>query len=153
VERVLAAGRAAAEQRFCAQTAERLSAQSIERLEELARAARTDVAGGRGLLFYGKDSELTGADREHQEVSMLAQHLLQAPLVHVNTLLLQRVLAEPQRRDRLSDVDRRGLAPLFWSNANCYGRFRLDMERHIDLELVAPGMPGGPPLVTNPASE
>ena len=32
-----------------------------------------------------------------------------------------------------------------WSNANLYGRFRLDMERHLDLEVAAPGLPGGPP--------
>jgi len=38
---------------------------------------------------------LTAAEREHQEVSMLALHQLQSALVHVNTLLLQRVLAEP----------------------------------------------------------
>jgi TnpA family transposase len=54
------------------------------------------------VIFYGKDSELTGADREHQEISVLALHLLQSALVHVNTLLLQRVLAEPAWRDRLS---------------------------------------------------
>jgi TnpA family transposase len=98
------------------------------------------------VIYYGKDSELTGADREHQEVSMLALHLLQAALVHINTLLLQRVLTEPKWRDRLSDVDRRGLTPLFWSNANCYGRFRLDMDRHLDLEVAPAGLPGGPPL-------
>jgi hypothetical protein len=50
VERVLAAGRAEAEERFCAQTVTRLSAETIERLEELAGAGRADVAGGRGLL-------------------------------------------------------------------------------------------------------
>ncbi|MFM9544082.1 Tn3 family transposase [Streptomyces turgidiscabies] len=47
-------------------------------------------------LFYGKDGDLTGADRESQEISMLALHLLQAALVHVNTLLLQR--SWPSRR-------------------------------------------------------
>jgi TnpA family transposase len=36
---------------------------------------------------------------------MLALHLLQSALVHVNTLLLQSVLAEPAWRERLSDVD------------------------------------------------
>src|SRR5258708_5120710 len=41
---------AAAEQRFCAQTVARLSADAVEQLEELAGAARGDVAGGRGLL-------------------------------------------------------------------------------------------------------
>jgi hypothetical protein len=29
---------------------------------------------------------------------------------------------------------------------NPYGRFRLDMERQLDLEVAAPGLPGGPPL-------
>ncbi len=32
-------------------------------------------------LFFGKEGELTGSDREHQEVSMLALHLLQSALV------------------------------------------------------------------------
>ncbi|MET7606606.1 hypothetical protein [Streptomyces avermitilis] len=31
----------------------------------------------------------------HAETSMLALHLLQSSLVHVNTLLLQQVLTEP----------------------------------------------------------
>lgn len=51
LDRVLAAGRAAGEQRFCARTVARLSAEAIERLEELAGMARGgDGAGGRGLL-------------------------------------------------------------------------------------------------------
>jgi len=106
-----------------------------------------------GVIFYGKDSELTGADREHQEVSMLALHLLQSALIHVNTLLLQRVLAEPEWHDRLSEDDRRALTPLFWSNVNPYGRFRLEMERHLDIEAVAPGLPGGPPLALHAVAE
>jgi TnpA family transposase len=73
------------------------------------------------VVFYGKDSELTGADREHQEVSMLTLHLLQSALVHVNTLLLQRVLAEPAWPPRFSAADRRALTPLFWSHVNPYG--------------------------------
>ncbi len=50
VDRVLSAGRAEAEERFCAQTVGRLSPEAIERLEELVGGGRTDVAGGRGLL-------------------------------------------------------------------------------------------------------
>lgn len=38
---------------------------------------------------------------------------LQSSLVHVNTLLLQRVLAEPAWAKELSDEDRRGLTALF----------------------------------------
>ncbi len=86
------------------------------------------------VVFYGKDAELTGLDRETQEISMLALHLLRSALVHVNTILIQRILREPAWTDRLSDDDRRGLTPLFWSNVNPYGTFRLDMTQRLDLE-------------------
>lgn len=89
--------------------------------------------GGQGVR-YGKDGELTGADRDDQETSMLALHLLQSALVHLNTLLVQRVLADPAWASRLTDDDRRGLTPLFWSNINPYGTFHLDMTTRIDLE-------------------
>lgn len=58
-------------------------------------------------LFYGKEGELTGPDREHQEVSMLALHLLQSALVCLNTRLVQKVLAEPRWGRRLTADDRR----------------------------------------------
>jgi TnpA family transposase len=87
-------------------------------------------------VFYGKDSELTGSDREHQEVSMLALHLLQSALVHVNTLLVQEVLADPAWAKRLTDDDRRALSPLFWTHINPYGTFDLDMNTHIDLSIA-----------------
>jgi hypothetical protein len=72
---------------------------------------------------------------------MLALHLLQAALVHVNTLLLQEVLAEPKWVERLSDADRRALSPLFWTHVNPYGRFELDMSDRLDLHpaVVIPG--------------
>jgi TnpA family transposase len=87
-------------------------------------------------LFYGKEGELTGPDREHQEVSMLALHLLQCALVHVNTLLLQRVLVEPKWERRLTEADRRALSPLFWSHVNLFGRFDIHMDRRLDLEAA-----------------
>jgi hypothetical protein len=74
-----------------------------------------------GALFYGKDGALAGADREDQAISMLALHLLQSALVHVNTVLIQRVLAEPAWATRLTEEARRGLSPLFWTHVNPYG--------------------------------
>lgn len=88
-------------------------------------------------LFYGKDGDLTGSDKESQEVSMLALHLLQSALVHVNTLLLQDILSEEKWQKRLTDADRRALSPLFWTHVNPYGRFELDMNSHLDLALAA----------------
>ncbi|MFJ6918642.1 Tn3 family transposase [Streptomyces sp. NPDC101133] len=68
---------------------------------------------------------------------MLALHLLQSALVHVNTLLVQQVLAEPAWAKKLTDEDRRGLTALFWSNVNPYGTFRLDMDKRLDLAPAA----------------
>lgn len=98
-------------------------------------------------LHYGKGGDLTGPDREHVEVSMLALHLLQSALVHVNTAMLQTVLSEKDWAATMTESDRRALTPLFWSHVNLYGRFDLDMSTRLDLgplpapprDLVMPG--------------
>ncbi|MEU7458264.1 Tn3 family transposase [Streptosporangium roseum] len=84
-------------------------------------------------IFYGREGVLTGADREHAEVSMLTLHLLQSSLVFINTQLLQAVRRDPQWAGKLTEEDRRALSPLFWAHVNPYGRFRLDMETRLDL--------------------
>ncbi|MFD9606245.1 Tn3 family transposase [Streptomyces sp. NPDC059970] len=91
-------------------------------------------------LFYGKDGDLTGSDKESQEVSMLALHLLQSALVRVNTLLLQDILSEEKWQKRLADADRRALSPLFWTHVT-YDRFELDMNSHLDLAAAVAALP------------
>lgn len=62
---------------------------------------------------------------------MLCLHLLQNCLVFVNTLMLQRVLSEPDWRTRLTNRDRQALSPLVHAHVNPYGRFDLDLDARI----------------------
>lgn len=66
---------------------------------------------------------------------MLALHLLQNCLVYVNTLMLQRVLTEPEWQARMTAEDHRGLTPAIHAHINPYGRFDADLTRRIDLDL------------------
>ncbi|MEU8363843.1 Tn3 family transposase [Nonomuraea sp. NPDC048882] len=88
-------------------------------------------------LFYGKAGDLTGDDREHAEVSVPALHLVAAAITYLNTVMIQIVLRDATWRKRLSPADRRGLSALFRTHLNLYGRFELDMNRHLELEAVA----------------
>ncbi len=87
-----------------------------------------------GFIFYGHAGDFATNQREDAEVTMLCLHLLQISLVYINTLLLQRVLAEPDWAERLLAEDRRGLTPLIYSNVNPYGVIRLDMTLRLPID-------------------
>jgi hypothetical protein len=70
---VLAAARAEAEQRFCAQTVARLSPEAIERIEELSGAGRPDVAGGRLLAELKADPGPLGLETLLTEIAKLGR--------------------------------------------------------------------------------
>ena len=55
-------------------------------------------------------------------------------MVYINTLMIQRVLAEPAWAQRLTKEDRRGLTPLIYSHVNPYGLFPLDMNTRIPID-------------------
>jgi len=88
-----------------------------------------------GFIFFGKGSEVASNRLEDREISVHALHLLQSCLVYINTLMLQRVLAEPAWMARMTPADRRGLTPLVWGHVSPYGAFDLDMARRLDLDL------------------
>jgi TnpA family transposase len=88
-----------------------------------------------GFIFFGKGGEVASNRSDDQEVSVHALHLLQSCLVYVNTLMLQRVLAEPAWMARMTPADARGLTPLVWGHVSPYGTFDLDMAQRLDLEM------------------
>jgi hypothetical protein len=57
---------------------------------------------------------------------------------HVNTLLIQRVLAEPQQFQRMKKEDLRALTPLIYSHVTPYGLFRLDLQERMQIEEEVP---------------
>ncbi|WP_159007164.1 hypothetical protein [Streptomyces sp. NRRL S-813] len=50
----------------------------------------------------------------------------------------------PSDPERFTDADRRALSPLFWTHVNPYGRFELDMNSHLNLDLSLRGTVPGP---------
>jgi hypothetical protein len=89
-----------------------------------------------GFIFFGRGGEVASNRLDDHEASVAALHLLQSCLVYVNTLMLQRVLAEPLWRGRMTDADLRGLTPLVWGHVSPYGAFDPDMEARLDLEIA-----------------
>ncbi|MGI8412259.1 MAG: Tn3 family transposase [Solirubrobacteraceae bacterium] len=86
------------------------------------------------FIHYGKGGEIATNRLEEQEVSVLCMALLQNALVLINTLMIQRVLAEPAWLARMTPEDLRGLTPLIYAHVNPYGVFRLDMTKRLALE-------------------
>ena len=86
-----------------------------------------------GFIFFGKGSEVASNRLDDQEASVYALYLPQSCLVYVNTLMLQRVLAETAWMARMTSADIRGLTPLIWGHVSSYGNFDLDVEARLDL--------------------
>ncbi len=86
---------------------------------------------------YGRSGEFFSRRLIEQEISMLSLQLLQNSLIHINTLMLQQVLANPYWYNRMTVDDWRGLTPLFYKHINPYGTFILDMNRRIPFEQAA----------------
>jgi TnpA family transposase len=88
------------------------------------------------FLCYGRQGILATNSREQQEISTLALQLLQNCLMLINTLLVERTIAQHQLLDQLSEEDRRALSPLFYEHVNPYGLFALDLTRPSLLEAA-----------------
>ncbi len=91
-----------------------------------------------GFIFYGKNSEIATNRLDEQELSVLCLHLLQISLVYINTLMIQRVLAEATWMKQMRQEDFRALSPLIWVHVNPYGTFRLDMNERLQIDAASP---------------
>lgn len=89
-----------------------------------------------GFIFYGKNSEIATNRLDEQELSVLSLHLLQISLVYINTLMIQRVLAEATWMKQMRKEDFRALSPLIWVHVNPYGTFRLDMNERLQIDVA-----------------
>ncbi|HJX09816.1 MAG TPA: Tn3 family transposase [Candidatus Binatia bacterium] len=87
-----------------------------------------------GFIFFGKGGEVAANQLEDQELSVLSLHLLQLCLVYINTLMIQRILAQDHWQNSLSEADRRALSPLIYGHINPYGRFELDMNARLPID-------------------
>jgi TnpA family transposase len=85
------------------------------------------------FVFFARRGELTSNRREDQEISMLALHLIQNCMVYINTLMIQKVLAQPHWQGKFTLRDYAALTPLIWEHVNPYGRFDLDMNSRLAL--------------------
>jgi Tn3 transposase DDE domain len=97
--------------------------------ESTATCYRPAAAGNRAIATNRRDE---------QELSVLCLRVLQAAVVYVSTLMVQDVLAGEDWAAALTDADRRGLTPLFWTHVAPYGKVKLDMNSRLTLGVPAP---------------
>jgi TnpA family transposase len=90
------------------------------------------------VIFFGKGGDIATNRRDEQELSVLCLRVLQAALVYVDTLMVQDVLADDGWAAQLTDADRRGRTPLFWTHVAPYGKVKLDMSSRLVLGAAAP---------------
>jgi len=91
------------------------------------------------VIFFGKGGDIAINRRDEQELSVLCLRVLQAALVYINTLMVQDVLADEDWASALTDADRRGLTPLFWTHIAPYGEVKLDMSSRLALAGLREG--------------
>ena len=87
--------------------------------------------GVMNFIFYGKLGEISSNQHYEQNLSVLCLHLLQASLVHINTLMIQEVLSEDAWFNKLTVEDKRALTPLIHEHVNPYGNIILDLKKRI----------------------
>jgi TnpA family transposase len=89
--------------------------------------------GATNFVFVARRGEMVSNRREDHEISMLALQPIQNRTVYINTLMIQKALAQPHWQGKLTPRDYASLAPLIWEHVSPYGRFDLDMNARVAL--------------------
>ncbi|MBV6388749.1 MAG: Tn3 family transposase ISNpu13 [Nitrosomonas europaea] len=89
--------------------------------------------GATDFVFFARRGEMSSNRKEDHEISMLSLHLIQNCMVYINTLMIQKILAQPHWQGRMTPRDYAALTPLIWEHVNPYGRFDLDMTARLPL--------------------
>lgn len=89
--------------------------------------------GATDFVFFARRGEMSSNRKEDHEISMLSLHLIQNCMVYINTLMIQKILAQPHWQGRMTPRDYAALTPLIWEHVNPYGRFDLDMSARLPL--------------------
>lgn len=89
--------------------------------------------GATDFVFFARRGEMSSNRREDHEISMLALHLIQNCMIYINTLMIQKLLAQQHWQGKMTPRDYAALTPLIWEHINPYGRFDLDMNTRLDL--------------------
>jgi len=89
--------------------------------------------GATDFIFFARRGEMSSNRKEDHEISMLSLHLIQNCMVYINTLMIQKILAQPHWQGRMTLRDYAALTPLIWEHVNPYGRFDLDMTARLPL--------------------
>jgi len=92
-----------------------------------------DGYSNQDILFFGNGGDIASNNPAEQQLSVVCLRILQSALVYINTLMIQEILQRHDWTDRLTEPDRRGLTPLFWTHVAPYGEVRLNMQRRLDL--------------------
>ncbi|MFO1419538.1 MAG: Tn3 family transposase [Candidatus Competibacteraceae bacterium] len=83
--------------------------------------------GATDFVFFARRGEMVSNRREDHEISMLALHLIQNCMVYINTLMIQKIFAQPHWKDKLTPRDYAALTPisanLFYGLGLRYGAY------------------------------
>jgi TnpA family transposase len=88
------------------------------------------------FISYGHGSKLASNDTDKLEMRVLSLHLLQNVLILANTTMIDKVIIENGFLDQMEEEDHRSLTPLYKSNINPYGSFKLDFDKVFLLEVA-----------------